>query len=184
VRQLNSWLELQGWSTWVDLRDIPPSVDWLADVHRGIEHASTFLFVLSPSSVVSEDCRAELTYAVSLGKRIIPVQVRPVEPSAVPRAAARQQFVVLDSLDDELGLKALALAIRTDLEWRRQHTVLLGKALEWASNGRDESYLLRGTELADADRALEHHREGIEPVPTALQASYVATSRRLTRMLQ
>ena len=47
--------------------------DWLAEIYRSIEAANTFLFVISPDSVISEVYTLEIEHAVKHNKRLIPV---------------------------------------------------------------------------------------------------------------
>ena len=53
--------------------DHEPWADWLAEIYRSIEAANTFLFVISPDSVISEVCMLEIEHAVKHNKRLIPV---------------------------------------------------------------------------------------------------------------
>jgi hypothetical protein len=48
------------------------------------------------------------------------------------------------------SLAALATALRTDLDWIREHTRLSEAALRWQQRGRSEALLLRGEELLSA----------------------------------
>ena len=65
---------------WVDWESIPPAVDWLEQIFRGIEEADAFIFLISPDSIVSEVCKVEVGRAAQNNKRIIPVVVRDVNP--------------------------------------------------------------------------------------------------------
>ena len=56
VRHLFDQLTARDREPWADWQDIPPTADWLAEIHHGIEAANTFLFVISPDSVASEIC--------------------------------------------------------------------------------------------------------------------------------
>ena len=79
VARLSAALEERGQDTWVDLEDIPPASSWNEDLRAGIAASDSFCFVISPASVGSPHCRAELDHAVALGKRILPVICRSLE---------------------------------------------------------------------------------------------------------
>ena len=53
--------------------------------------------------------------------------------------------------DFEQGMAPLAAALDTDLEATKAHTHWLVKALEWDIEDRDNSFLLRGSELKAAE---------------------------------
>src|ERR1041384_1557853 len=60
---------------WVDWESIPPAVDWLEQIFRGIEASDAFIFLISPDSIVSEVCKVEIGRAALNNKRIIPIVV-------------------------------------------------------------------------------------------------------------
>ena len=66
---------------WVDWESIPPAVDWLEQIFRGIEEADAFIFLISPDSIASEVCKVEIARAALNNKRIIPIVLRDVNPS-------------------------------------------------------------------------------------------------------
>jgi hypothetical protein len=41
VRSLQAALEKEGREAWVDWEDIPPTADWMAEIHAAIEGADT-----------------------------------------------------------------------------------------------------------------------------------------------
>ena len=61
---------------WVDWESIPPAVDWLEQIFRGIEEADAFIFMISPDSIASEVCKVEIHWAAQNNKRIIPIVLR------------------------------------------------------------------------------------------------------------
>src|SRR6266542_4170606 len=65
---------------WVDWEDIPPAVDWLEQIFRGIEGSDAFIFLVSPDSIASDVCNVEIGRAKLNNKRIIPVVLRDVAP--------------------------------------------------------------------------------------------------------
>jgi hypothetical protein len=49
---------------WVDWEGIPPTVDWMKEIEKGIEEADAFLAVVSPDWISSKVCIDELNIAV------------------------------------------------------------------------------------------------------------------------
>ena len=58
---------------WLDVEDMTAGADWRARITRGIEACTAFVFILSPTSLASEHCLAELDQAVALNKLIVTV---------------------------------------------------------------------------------------------------------------
>lgn len=78
-------LQERGVSSWVDWQNIPRSSGWWDEIKRGIDAASTFVFLLSNDSLTSPICTLELAHALERGKRLIPVIIeQPDFDAAVP----------------------------------------------------------------------------------------------------
>lgn len=186
VRALVAALASRGMKAWVDWAGIPPTAEWLAEIHAAIEESDSFLFVISPGSSASAMCREELAYAETLGKRIVPLNVYVVDRSALPPALADRQWIDFgDGASFDTAVDALVDALDTDLEWVRQHTHWLGKAREWERSGRDRSLLLRGSELRAAESWLTTPGAALkEPAATSLQNEHVLASRQASARRQ
>ena len=131
--------------------------------------------LVHPTSV----CVQEIDHAVAHNKRIIPIVCRSVDTRAirVPEAIGRLNWVPFFDTDGfELSVEKLVSAIEIDLEWVKQHTRLLERAVEWDAAKRDDSFLLQKNDLAAAERWLTLGPTK-EPKPTALQTQYVIDSR-------
>jgi hypothetical protein len=74
---------------WVDWESIPPAVDWLEQIFRGIEEADAFIFLISPDSIASEVCKVEINRAAQNNKRIIPIVLRDVHPKDTPETISK-----------------------------------------------------------------------------------------------
>jgi len=78
VRQLVSALEAEGKTVWWDqkreaLEGIVVGAPWWEQIKIGIEDADNFIFVISPHSIVSPYCHAEINQARFYGKRLVTV---------------------------------------------------------------------------------------------------------------
>lgn len=72
VEKITSIFDQNGIEYWIDYKSIRPGEKYQADIVRGIELCSVFLFVYSNSSNESEDQIKELGIASNAKKRIIP----------------------------------------------------------------------------------------------------------------
>jgi WD40 repeat protein len=186
VDRLFKALEGRGRDLWVDWEDIPPTADWQAQIRTGIEEANDFIFVVSPDSIASEVCATELGIAEELNKRIVPLLVREVDPSAAPPAVARANWIFFDDAERfDAAVETLIDALDTDLDYVNAHTRLLVAAERWQREERDRSLLIRGSELTAATAWLDAATTGDRrPEPLTLQAEFVRASREATARRQ
>lgn len=178
VRRLGDALAAREREAWVDWKDIPLTAEWQQEILTNIEAADSFVFVLSPDSAASSNCRKEIDHAAVNNKRMVPILHRSVPDKDVPETLARFQRIDLseESLFDA-GFDALVKALDTDLPWVQTHTRLLTRAKEWERQGRNSSFLLRGKDLRDAELSMARSAEH-EPKPTPLQVQYLLVSRK------
>src|SRR5687768_8427361 len=78
VHQLVEALKKSGKDPWFDqlkepLSGIVAGASWWKQIQNGIENVDNFLFVVSPNSISSPYCHAEISYARERGKRLVPV---------------------------------------------------------------------------------------------------------------
>jgi WD40 repeat protein len=177
VRALVDALSQRGRDAWVDWDDIPPTAEWMREIHAGIDAAPALVFVISPDAVNSAVCAQEIDYAVAQNKRLIPVLCRGVDAASVPEPVRKLNWVELqgEPLSQE-GIDKLVAALDTDLDWVRAHARLLVRAAEWQAKGRDASHLLRGADLAEFERWLTKAGRTEAPQATTLQSQYVLAS--------
>ncbi len=178
-------LEARGKDLWIDVDDIRGGAsDWRATVWAGIEAARVVVFVLTPASLASRVCNEELAHASALNKRVIPVLRAPVDGSAIPPELERPNWILARDEDDfEAAVAALVTAIETDEAWLDTHARLTQRTAEWLLEGRDRSFLLRGSDLRTAERWLDDDGEHAER-PTSDQIAYVNAGRRAAAQRQ
>ncbi len=178
ARRLHKSLEKNGLETWIDWQDIPPSEDWLAEIHESIEQTDAFIFIISSRSVDSEVCSQEVQYAFENQKRLIPIVIDDIDPGDVPPSIAALNWIFFRETDDyEASVSLLLEAIQTDQAWVKSHTRYQMRALEWERSHRSNAYLLQGVELEEAEAWLltQGHKD---ITPTGLQTEYILASRR------
>ncbi|MFN8371620.1 MAG: toll/interleukin-1 receptor domain-containing protein, partial [Anaerolineae bacterium] len=207
VERVHASLAADGRDVWVDWEDIPLTADWWGEICSGIEAANTFIFVISPDSVSSPVCNMEIDHATRHNKRLVPIVRIPADEKAMlanltqrelddgirKMLAGRELAVVAkenwlalarhnwlffkDDVEFTTNYAQLLKAIDTDLEYVRDHTRLTLRAREWEIKTRNNSFLLRGDDLLNAEAWLTH-AVGKEPAPTPLHAEYIAESRQ------
>jgi hypothetical protein len=175
VSHLYKALQEHNRAIWVDWEDIPPAAPWRKEIYDGIEAADAFIFVISPDSVASSYCCEEITYAVKHNKRLIPIVHRKVASTDVVESLRSLNWIYFRDDNFDSALQTLIKAIDTHLEHVRTHTRLLIRAIEWDKKGRDSSFLLRGSALADAEQWLIQDAQK-EPNPTNLHREYISAS--------
>jgi hypothetical protein len=178
----------QGKEVWVDRETIPPASDWRDRIGDGIQAARALLFVLSPDAIESETCRDELDQAVAQHKLVVPVLRRSVDELAVPAELRRRNWILLTDADDfDAGFALVLEALEDDLEWRDLHARLAVRAQEWAAAGLDRSFLLSGSDLAQAEEWLaeesQHRERATREHAQFIQASRAAADRRRRRLI-
>ena len=176
-RLVNSVSE-RGKQVWVDTEAIADAEVFPEAIKHAIEGSDAFLFVITPDSVHSAYCENEVEHARNLNKRIVPVLRELVPDSELPEEIRDRNWIPFtEDADFDTGLARLLGALDTDLESVQAHTRWLVKALEWDSEGRDKSFLLRGSELKAAEAWLASGSQDADPAPTPLQREYLLASR-------
>jgi DNA-binding beta-propeller fold protein YncE len=178
VVKLAAALKTAGRDVWVDVEGIRASEDWKQKIFREIDRANSFLFVVSPDSLQSEIANEEVSHAALNSKRMIPLFYRGLHEGTIPPALGRFQGIQFS--DDALfpaGVSELLKTLATDIEWTDAHTRLLNRALEWEQKAKERSYLLRGSDLRDAEQMVAKSADR-EPKLTTLQSEYIVASRQ------
>jgi WD40 repeat protein len=160
----------------IDRHSIVEGEDWKKRLGALIADADTVVFVLSPDSATSDICNWEVECAAALSKRIIPVLGAQLGSHPAPEKLAALNYVRFDEGRSFMaGVKALVRALETDLEWLREHTRLLVRAMEWDHAGRVENRMLSGGDIAEA-KAWAAKRPKGAPEPTGLHLDYIRAS--------
>jgi hypothetical protein len=184
VGTLDGALRKSNRKTWVDWEGIAKGATWWQEIEEGIEGADTFVFVISPDSVASEVCQKEINHAMKYNKQILPIVYRDADhllekENSAHQAISSHNWLFFRETDDfEKSFQELIKALNLDITHVKDHTRLLVRALEWDNKERNESFLLRGEDLTDAEVWL---KAGVnkDPKPTDLQIIYIENSRKV-----
>lgn len=139
------WLQGAGVNVWYD-EGIGAGTVWRAELASVIEHAKLVLFFASPSSVASEHCSRELSYALECSRPILPVYLESAElpadlrlglsrVQAIHRHALAQERYREKILDAISGARRLPLRTASPVAASRNMYLALAAALLIAAGG-------------------------------------------------
>jgi WD40 repeat protein len=183
--RLSAALDARRKQAWLDVERIADAEVFPEAIRRAIESAEAFLFVITPDAVTSSFCEQEVAYAAALGKRIVPVLLRPTPDDLIPNEIRERNWITFtEEAEFDHSIDRVVQALDTDLDYRREHTRWLIKALEWDREDHNRSFLLRGAELTAAESWLARSSPLTDPAPTGLQRQYLLTSRQVNTRRQ
>lgn len=172
-------LHRKGITTWTEA-DIKTGQRAREAAKLGILHSDNFIFFLSSESVVSVDCLRELKTAVKNQKRIIPLLIEFVDDYQIPRSVRSLKRV--DFTDNEtdqhfkIDMRDLIQELKKDQVYYHQHKVLLARAMKWEKQERNDSILLRGQSLQQAQTWLDLGQKRETHKPTQLHVDFIQES--------
>src|SRR6476659_1084574 len=155
ANQLDAALNACGFECVIDRQGISGGEDWKRSLGSLISEADTVIFVLSPTSARSEICAWEVEEATRLGKRILPVNCRPLDGASAPPRLRDLNYIFFyeePKVSDSgfgTGLAKLIAALNTDFDWLREHTRYLQRAAEWDRGRLPANRLLSGDDIAE-----------------------------------
>ena len=138
------------------LLGISPEDDWWCRLQDMLTRAHVVVFVVSPQSLRSKVCDEEVAFALSNGKRVIPVTFGEVDVTVLPpRLSALNVAIHFGNGDDReygMSLAKLATVVQLDVVWHRTAADVAIAAHRWNERGRGQEALVLGTELQALQR--------------------------------
>ncbi|NEP71779.1 MAG: TIR domain-containing protein [Okeania sp. SIO2G4] len=175
MEQIRKSLIREGITVWSSHADIKTGKDFQIEINQGIAGADNLIYLLSPEAIKSEYCQQELTYALSLNKRIIPLLISPTDLTEISPEISNLQFIDFTASEPE-GIDKLLKELKSEAVYYQRHKILLVKALKWLSQNRNPSILLRGYNLEQSQSWLELAGNRTANLPTYLQTEFIAES--------
>jgi len=170
--QLVAALELCGFEATIDRHGISGGEAWQQRLGALILEADTVVFVLSPASAQSEICNWEVEEAHRIGKRIVPLVVRPLGGVSPPRRLQDLNYIFFYAEPNYpgsgfgVGLVALVAALNTDLAWIREHTRLMERATEWDDTAGRKAHRSRQRCTSNSSVPAKQRKRAV-PAPNA-----------------
>ncbi len=97
-------LKSAGYAVWLDQLDIATGTRWDDEIEIALEACTTFMIVLSPESMQSQNVKDEIGYAIDAGKDILPVRIKSGD---IPLRLRRFQYVDFTTRPYEESLKEI-----------------------------------------------------------------------------
>ncbi len=173
-------LTMSGITTWTKETDIRAGSKYMEEAQKGIRKNSNFLFFISEHSIQSDEQQEELSYALELNKRIVPLQLDKVDEKDIPESI--RNFYRIDFTEkydenyDEAIHKLLSV-VKKDKAYFQLHRDLTVKAYEWEYRNNLQTLLLNGFDLENAQHWRDENTERAEDnAPTPLQLKYIEES--------
>jgi WD40 repeat protein len=167
-------------TVWVSSVDIKTGSDFQTMINRGIEEADNVVYLISPNSLESRYCQAELEYAQKLNKRLIPILLCPTPLEQISAEVRSLQFIDFTdnttAEDYQSDIAQLIRILNQDAAYYEQHKLLLTRALKWHRLQQNSSMLLRGYNLRQAEAWLKIAKKRDQHPPIAEMEAFVAES--------
>lgn len=182
ARTLNDALKAEGLEVWVDWEDIAPGVpDFTEEIEEGIQGADAMIPILSPAYLESPYCMGELQMAIDMHKRIVPLVFEKFDVDQLQPEVQAINWVyftphVGEENTFEEAFPVLMEALRADFEHLNAHTRYFLRATEWDEGNRNNSFLLYGREIDEAEAWLATAGNK-NPSPLNLHTEYIFASR-------
>ncbi|MDW7695114.1 TIR domain-containing protein [Flammeovirgaceae bacterium SG7u.111] len=181
---INRILIRKGITTWVDFYDIKAGTTYEDAIAQGVEQADNYLFLISPRSIVSEYCLREFQRAKELNKYIVPVMVEETPEADIPLGIRQIQYIDFSNALKKgkgPGFKnaetALLNRIHEEHDYFQKHKQFLVSALKWEKLDKNDSILLRGFNLEEAESWLKNGLTRKSNPPTALHIEFIEASK-------
>jgi len=163
-------------TTWTHDRDIQTGQDFNRAIYTGVEQADNFIFLISEKSTHSKHCVRELNRALELNKRIIPLLIDPHAAYDIPPQIRNLQYITFYGEHKEEGIRRLIKELHKDESYYHTHKVILVQALKWERQKQNESILLKGYNLQNAQAWAKIGQKMGAHRPTTLHEQFIEQS--------
>lgn len=139
-------LRIHGKITWFEHMYIAKDSNYNNELFKGIEEAPFFLFIISPEAVKNQQTLLELSQAVSLNKKIIPIVYKQITRNELPPALRDAEHIGFTT-DFHTSFSDMMRVIDLDRDYLTQLQRWQKKAKEWESSNKSNDFLLPAAEV-------------------------------------
>lgn len=104
-------LELRGYNVFMDLTELKGG-EWNDQLRAAIKKSTDVLVIVSPESLSSSAIAAEMDYANSLKKHIVPIIIDKVEPRDTPWLQVAMKYQAITTFDERLPSQSTDLILK------------------------------------------------------------------------
>ena len=173
-------LAFENITCWTDTGDIKTGSHFEEAIREGIEQSDNFVYLITPASLQSEYCRMELSYAIELNKRVIPIMVAPTPDTSLPDSLRSLQYISVTSenaVDEPAETVGRLLSkINEEYDYYHKAKLFLVLALKWKKQHENKSILLRGYNLEQASTWMKLGMQRSVHPPLPLHSEFIELS--------
>ena len=97
ARSFAQALKQRGITVWFDEFDVRPGESWREALEAGLRSSDVLVALFDPDAEARPNLFFELGAAISLGKRVVPVVPKDVDPSALPLDVRLRRYLVRET---------------------------------------------------------------------------------------
>jgi len=171
---LTKELQKLGANIWIDQLGIKLGENWDNAIENALDDSETFMLILSPTSVASQNVQDEVSIAISENKKLVPILIKPCD---LPMRWKRRQYADLTTdpdkalsdvlqflgLEDEAAenLKSLMTLIDASKSNQKENLSASAEQVE-QPKGQETALEALLVSEEEIDRAALMHKRGIK----------------------
>lgn len=97
VREFANSLQERGLKVWFDAHEVPMGQSWTEAVEKGLRESSIIVCLVTPDSLKRPNLFFELGAAMGMGKPLIPVVSRELDPMLLPSSLRERRYLLKNS---------------------------------------------------------------------------------------
>ena len=99
VREFANSLQQHGLNVWFDSHSVPFGQSWTEAVEKGLRESNFIVLLVTPDSLRRPNLFLEIGAAMGMGKQLIPVVSKDLDPMALPATLRERRYLLKSSPD-------------------------------------------------------------------------------------